>query len=90
VMSPQVILPHEVRRRNAQSRDVAGQAVGVAGSTVGKAVLVMKLDPEAFAQVQSGATTVEEAATESACSYAFPREGITGALSGQSFEEGDF
>lgn len=59
---PEAISTGNLRHINARSRDIAGQSVGVGGRTVDKAVLVMKEDPEAFAQVQRGETTVEEAA----------------------------
>lgn len=59
---PEALTPNQARQIHARARDLAGKAVGVSGRTVANAVIVMKSDPEAFALVERGETTVEEAA----------------------------
>jgi len=48
--------------RQAQTRDIAGKAVGVSGRSVQRALIVMKADPQAFSEVERGRLTVTAAA----------------------------
>ena len=51
----------KLKTKTGDTRDMAGQAVAVSGSTVQHALAVKEADPKEFERIEKGETTVEEA-----------------------------